>query len=200
MTKTIGVLGMQGAFQKHIDAIHACDHEAFWIREVFELERVDGLILPGGESTTVGKLLDRWGLVEPVRRRVAEGMPLFGTCAGMIVMAKALDDETHQPRLHLMDIVVRRNAYGRQVDSFESDLTIPSIGSRPFRGVFIRAPLVSAVGDGVEVLSRYGSDAVFVRQGHLLAAAFHPELTDDLRVHQYFLQMVEESAREQQPA
>jgi len=192
--KTIGVLGMQGAFQKHIDAIRACGHEAFWLREEDELRRVDGMILPGGESTTVGKLLDRWGLMQPVRERARAGMPLFGTCAGMIVMARSLEDETGQPRLALMDIVVRRNAYGRQVDSFETDLDLPCLGVEPFHGVFIRAPMVTDVGDGVEVLGRHEGETVFVRQGNLLAGAFHPELTEDPRVHRYFLQMIDDDA------
>lgn len=189
-TRTVGVLGMQGAFQKHIDAVRACGHEAFWVREPTGLERIDALILPGGESTTVGKLLNRWGLADPLRRLAGEGLPLFGTCAGMIVMARALSRETRQPRLAVMDVVVERNAYGRQVDSFEADLSVPCLGAEPFRGVFIRAPRVVAAGPGVDVLARLDGDIVFVRQNNLLAAAFHPELTDDLRVHRYFLDLV----------
>ena len=192
--RTVGVLGMQGAFQKHLDAIRACGHEALWVRDRDEVEQVEALILPGGESTTVGKLLDRWGLIEPVCRRAGEGMPLFGTCAGMIVMARTLEAETGQPRLRLMDLVVRRNAYGRQVDSFETDLSLPCLGEEPFRGVFIRAPMVTEVGEGVAVLGRHEDGIIFARQGNLLTAAFHPELTDDLRVHRYFLRMIDESS------
>jgi 5'-phosphate synthase pdxT subunit len=183
---TVGVLALQGDFIEHVHTLQACGAQACEVRTPDELKDVDALVLPGGESTTIGKLMHRYGLYEPIRARVAEGMPVFGTCAGQILLAKNVEGGAPQG-LHLMDIHVLRNAFGRQRESFEAEIPVPAIGPRPVKGVFIRAPYISEVGPGVDILARYEDKIVMVRQGHLLAAAFHPELTDDLRIHQFFL-------------
>lgn len=183
----IGILALQGAFQEHAVAFERCGCEAVEIRKPSQLEGIDALVIPGGESTSIGKLMKDFGLMEPIRGMAGEGLPLFGTCAGAILLAKQLS-EGEQPLLGLMDIRVRRNAYGRQVDSFEADLEIPVLGE-PFRGVFIRAPLIEDAWGGAEALARYKGGIVLARQGKILAATFHPELTEDLRLHRYFLGM-----------
>ena len=156
-----------------------------------DLEEVDALIIPGGESTTIARLMDLYDLTEPLKERVHGGMPVWGTCAGMIVLAKELTEDRPEP-LGLVDIVVTRNAFGRQVDSFEEDLHIPALGNEPFRAVFIRAPAICEVGEGVEVLARLADGtAVAAQQGHILVTAFHPELTADPRFHAYFLRWVQ---------
>ncbi len=188
----IGVLGLQGDFEKHVEMLRRIDGVAPLIARTPEEVRVcDGLIIPGGESTTVGKLMVRYGVDEAIKSRVREGMPIFGTCTGMILLAREIEG-SEQYRLGLMDITVRRNAFGRQIDSFETDLQIPAIcDSRPLRAVFIRAPIVSEVRGSAEVLSRLADGRiVMVRQGPHLAAAFHPELTDDTRIHEYFVNVV----------
>jgi len=162
--------------------------EAVQVRLPSDLEGLSGLIIPGGESTTIGKLMERCGLDGAIKKFAARGGAVFGTCAGMILMAKEVE-ESSQPSLGLMDISVRRNAYGRQVESFEADLEAGKFGSDPLRGVFIRAPVFSRVGKGVEVLAEFDGRPVLVEQGKMLAAAFHPELTDDNRVHQRFLSL-----------
>ena len=160
--------------------------ESVLVRTAEQINLCDGLIIPGGESTTVGKLMERYGVDAAIRKRVTEGMAVFGTCTGMILLAKEIEGSTQQ-RLGLMDTSVRRNAFGRQVDSFEADLAIPRIGGPAVRAVFIRAPLVTAVSGDAEVLAALETgEIVMVRQGTCLAAAFHPELTDDTRVHEYF--------------
>ena len=185
----VGVLALQGAFIEHEKALARIGVEPVEVRLPGELEGLDGLILPGGESTTIGQVAERWGLLEPIRAFARSGRPLWGTCAGMILMAKeVVDGVSGQPRLELMDVVVRRNAFGRQVDSFEVGLEVPALGEEPFHAVFIRAPLIERVGKEVEILARLEDRAVVaVRQGNLLATAFHPELTDDDRFHRYFL-------------
>jgi 5'-phosphate synthase pdxT subunit len=193
----IGVLALQGAFIEHEKILRRLRVETTEVRLPEHLEGLDGLIIPGGESTTIGQVAQRWGLLEPVRTFAQSGRPLWGTCAGMILMAKeVVDGASGQPLLGLMDIAVRRNAFGRQVDSFEADLDVPALGAppfskaqgRPFHAVFIRAPLIERVGKGAEVLARLENETVVaVRQGNLLATAFHPELTDDDRFHRYFL-------------
>jgi 5'-phosphate synthase pdxT subunit len=189
----IGVLALQGDFAKHIETLERLGVQAVPVRLPEELRKVDGLIIPGGESTTVGKLMSRFGVDEAIVRRVEEGMPIFGTCTGMILLARGIEG-SDQPRLGLMNVTVRRNAFGRQVDSFEADLDISEIAGEPVRAVFIRAPLVTEVHNGARVLgSLPDGGVVFVREGNRLAAAFHPELTDDSRVHEYFVQMVRES-------
>ena len=154
-----------------------------------ELDGLDALVLPGGESTTIGKLLSDFNLMEPIRQLASQGFPILGTCAGMILLAKKVADLDLSP-IGAINIEVRRNAFGRQVDSFEADLNIPALGDRAFHGVFIRAPLIEKANSGVEVLCQYGNDVVAAKQGKILACAFHPELTDDLRFHSYFLDLV----------
>ncbi|MDI6895640.1 MAG: pyridoxal 5'-phosphate synthase glutaminase subunit PdxT [Bacillota bacterium] len=186
----IGVLDLQGAVLEHVRAVESAGAEAVRVKKVDHLAGLDGLIVPGGESTTMGRLMEEYGFLDPLRAMGESGLPIFGTCAGMIMLARDIAGST-QPRLGLMDITVQRNGFGRQRDSFETDLDIPALGNDPFRAVFIRAPYVSAVGPGVvEVLAALGDRIVLCRQGSLLASAFHPELTDDTRLHRYFLSLV----------
>ena len=188
----IGVLALQGAFIEHIHILSSLGVEAREVRLPEQLAGLDGLIMPGGESTTIGKLAVAYGLVEPVRRMAAEGLPIWGTCAGMILMARDIGG-LDQPLLGLMDIVVRRNAFGAQVHSFVEQIDIPALenGQAPFPGVFIRAPWIERVGPGVEILARLPEGPIVAaRQGNLVATAFHPELTADRRFHRYFLAMV----------
>ncbi len=197
MVRRVGVLALQGAFIEHEKVLRLLGVETVEVRLPEHVEGLDGLIIPGGESTTIGQVAQRWNLLEPIRALARSGRPLWGTCAGMILMAKGVvDGVPGQPLLGLMDIAIRRNAFGRQVDSFEADLEIPVLGEEPFHAVFIRAPVIERVGKEVEVLARLepalsGAEGdgrvVAVRQGNLLATAFHPELTDDDRFHRYFL-------------
>jgi 5'-phosphate synthase pdxT subunit len=180
-----GVLALQGDFREHATMFAACGATPVLVRTPEELSSVECLAIPGGESTTIAKLAREHGLVDPIRRRAAEGMPVFGTCAGMIAMARSVQDG--EPLLGLIDMAVRRNAYGRQVDSFESDVDVSGVG--PVRGVFIRAPVVEQVGPDVEVLAELGGRPIVVRQGYLMAAAFHPEIAGDPRLHQRLLGM-----------
>lgn len=188
----IGVLALQGAFIEHRKALERLGVETREVRLPEQLEGLSGLIIPGGESTTIGKLAVTYGLLEPMRSRAASGWPVWGTCAGMILLARDIGGLA-QPLIGLMDVTIRRNAFGRQVDSFETWLDIPDLGGEgPFRAIFIRAPLIERVGPGVHVLARLSDGAIVAaRQGNLLATAFHPELTDDPRFHRYFLRMVE---------
>lgn len=183
---TIGVLALQGDFAKHLAMLKKLHVSAIEVRDRTALERVDGLIIPGGESTTMGKLLDRYNMMEPLRRFAKTGKPIFGTCAGVILLAKQIEG-SDQLRIGVLDVEVKRNAYGRQIESFEADVLIPRIGELPVRAVFIRAPIIKQVQNGVEILARYGDDPVLVQEGTILAATFHPELTDDTRIHAYFL-------------
>ncbi|QIE39760.1 pyridoxal 5'-phosphate synthase glutaminase subunit PdxT [Bacillus tropicus] len=187
----IGVLGLQGAVREHVKSVEASGAEAVIVKRIEQLEEIDGLILPGGESTTMRRLIDKYAFMEPLRTFAKSGKPMFGTCAGMILLAKTLIgyDEAH---IGTMDITVERNAFGRQKDSFEAALSIKGVGE-DFVGVFIRAPYVVNVADDVEVLSTHGDRMVAVRQGPFLAASFHPELTDDHRVTAYFVEMVKEA-------
>jgi 5'-phosphate synthase pdxT subunit len=180
-----GVLALQGDFREHAAMLAECGASPVFVRTPGELDSVSCLCIPGGESTTIAKLATLYGLVEPVRRRAEEGMPVLGTCAGMIAMATEVEDG--EPLLSVMDIVVRRNAYGRQVDSFEADVDVRGIG--PVRAVFIRAPRVERVGPRVEVLAEHGDEPVLVRQGNLLAAAFHPEIAGEPRLHGLLLSL-----------
>lgn len=186
--KAIGCLSLQGAFFEHQQMLARLGCEAVRARSKETLQQIDGLIIPGGESTTIGKLLVEFDLLDTLLGRIQEGMPVFGTCAGMIMLAKEIEG-SEQYRLGLMDIEVRRNAFGRQVDSFEADLQVEGI-DHAVPGVFIRAPLVTRVWGEAQVLCRFEQQIVMVKQHNLLAAAFHPELTDDTSVHEYFLQMV----------
>lgn len=187
----IGVLGLQGAVREHVKSVEASGAEAVVVKRIEQLEEIDGLILPGGESTTMRRLIDKYAFMEPLRTFANSGKPMFGTCAGMILLAKTLIgyDEAH---IGAMDITVERNAFGRQKDSFEAALSIKGVGE-DFVGVFIRAPYVVNVADNVEVLSTHGDRMVAVRQGPFLVASFHPELTDDHRVTAYFVEMVKEA-------
>jgi len=189
MTVKIGVLGLQGAIPEHVKALEKSGAETIIVKKAEHLEGLDGLVLPGGESTTMRRLMDQYGLFDTIKS-FAMDKPVFGTCAGLILMAKQIEGQKG-PHLALMDINVRRNAFGRQVASFEADLMIEGVAD-DFVGVFIRAPYILEVGSDVEVLSKYDGKIVAARQGHFLTCAFHPELTDDARFHQYFVKMVEE--------
>jgi len=198
----IGVLALQGAFMEHVYVLRSLGVEAVEVRLPQELDDLDGLIIPGGESTTVGKLAVTYGLVEPIRVMADAGKPVWGTCAGLIFLARTVEG-LEQPLLGLMDLTVERNAFGRQVDSFEANILAPCLDAVsqpdqegcPFHAIFIRAPLIMAVGEGVEVLARLdGGGIVAARQANLLVTAFHPELTTDTRFHRYFLTMVESGA------
>lgn len=190
---TLGVLAIQGAVREHLRMIERCGARGLAIKYPPELHLCQGLVIPGGESTTMGRLMTTYGFLEEIRSLAAEGMPIFGTCAGLIMMARRLV-EGDQPLLGLMDITVRRNAYGRQVDSFETDLDIRDIEEpeRPFRAVFIRAPWIESVGPEVKVLAEFEGRKVLAVQDRMLVSAFHPELTGDDRIHRYFLRLVEE--------
>jgi 5'-phosphate synthase pdxT subunit len=190
----IGVLAVQGAVREHVAAIRDVDAEPVEVRLPRDLVDLDALILPGGESTTMRKLIDAYGLREPIASLARGGVPLLGTCAGMILLAERIADGD-EPVFGLLDIEVRRNAYGRQLDSFEADLDIPSIGDEPLHAIFIRAPGVTEVGPRAEVLARDPDGSpVAVRQGRVLATAFHPELTGDRRLHRLLAAMVAERA------
>lgn len=186
----VGLLALQGAIGPHADALRALGATPVEVRTPAQLADVDALIIPGGESTTMSKLLDTSGLAAPLRERLAAGLPTFGTCAGMIVLARTvLDGRADQNSYDAIDVTVRRNAFGRQVDSFEADLAITGLDA-PFHAVFIRAPFVEQVGDGVEVLASVDGHPVLCRQGRVVVSAFHPELTGDLRLHEQFLSLV----------
>jgi 5'-phosphate synthase pdxT subunit len=200
MAPVVGVLALQGDVREHEYALTECGVETARVRSVEDLDRVDALVIPGGESTTMSNLALRWGLMQPLRDRVAAGMPAYGSCAGMIMLADRIEGgRPDQETIGGLDVTVRRNAFGRQVDSFESDLHIPVLGSDPVHAVFIRAPWVEQAGPQVQVLGHVeGGPAdgriVAVQQGHILATSFHPELTGDTRVHRYFVEMVRQTA------
>jgi 5'-phosphate synthase pdxT subunit len=186
----VGVLALQGAFREHAEALEAVDAEPVLVRLPEHLDAVDALVLPGGESTTIGKLLDSSGLLEPLRSRLDDGLPVLGTCAGMILLAtEVLDGRPDQPVLGAVDLSVRRNGYGRQRESFEATLSVGGIAGG-FPGVFIRAPVVDRVGPRVEVLAEHDGRVVMAREGAVSVCAFHPELSGDLRIHQAFVREV----------
>jgi len=196
----VGVLALQGDFREHESTLHTLGVATRRVRTVEDLEGIDALVVPGGESTTMSNLALRWGLMEPLRDLVRGGLPAYGSCAGMIMLADRIEGgRPDQETIGGLDVTVLRNAFGRQVDSFEADLDMPVLGEEPIHAVFIRAPWVESVGESVEVLGRVASGPaagriVAVRQGHLLATSFHPELTGDTRVHEYFVEMVREQA------
>jgi 5'-phosphate synthase pdxT subunit len=202
----IGVLALQGDFAEHIAVLRRLGVDAVEVRLPAQLEGLDGLIIPGGESTTIARLMQRWGLVEPLRERVQDGMAVWGTCAGAIVLAERADG-LDRDGLRLMDIEVERNAFGRQADSFEADLAVPSLGEQPFHAVFIRAPVIRRVGPRARALAALdGGTVVAAQQDRLLATAFHPELTTDSRFHEYFVALAagraasgKESERSERP-
>jgi len=192
----VGVLALQGDFREHLKALEHCGVQGVEVRRVSELESVDALIIPGGESTTIVSLAKTFELFEPIKKRITEGMPVYGSCAGMIMLAdNIVAAKDGQETFGGIDITVRRNAFGRQVDSFETDISAPEISTLPIRAIFIRAPWVEKIGKDVQSLaslesSNGQSHVVAVRQGRLLATAFHPEITDDYSVHRYFLEKV----------
>jgi pyridoxal 5'-phosphate synthase pdxT subunit len=189
---TVGILALQGDFREHEQTLRQIGAPTLQVRLPKHLEQVDRLIIPGGESTAIGKLMVLYRLLEPIRERARRGMPLWGTCAGAILMAQHIAEgrPEGQPALALMDITARRNAFGRQLDSFETDLAIPQLGEEPLRAVFIRAPVLESPGSTVAVLAQLEDGRlVAAQQGNLLATAFHPELTGDDRLHRYFLEL-----------
>lgn len=192
MNPTIGILALQGAFRAHELSVRRLGVDTVQVRTPEDLDRVDALVMPGGESTTMSHLLTTSQLFDPIAKRLADDMPTFGTCAGMILLSTHLHDAREDQRsFACLDVDVRRNAYGRQVDSFETDLDVVGFDA-PFHAVFIRAPRVERVGSGVDVIAEHDGVAVLVRQGAIMAASFHPELTDDSRIHERFLTMVKE--------
>jgi pyridoxal 5'-phosphate synthase pdxT subunit len=195
----VGVLGLQGDVVEHETMLEVAGVEPVTVKRPEQLDEIEGLIIPGGESTTIGKLLRRFGLLEPLRQRSRSGFPMFGTCAGMILLANEIEDAAgDQPSIGGMDIAVQRNAFGRQRESFETDLMVLALGSEPIPAVFIRAPLIRRVGEGVEVLATLPDGRVVAaRQGNLLVSSFHPELTGDPRLHRYFLEVVEHAGEPQ---
>jgi 5'-phosphate synthase pdxT subunit len=187
----VGVLALQGDVREHEAALRDAGAEPVPVKTTAALATVDAIVLPGGESTTIGKLLTIFGLLDPLRQAIREGLPAYGSCAGMILLAdEVLDGVPDQPTIGGLDVTVRRNAFGRQVDSFETDLDVAGVEGGPLHAVFIRAPWVERVGDGVSVLASAAGHPVAVRQGHLLATSFHPELTGDRRVHELFVRML----------
>jgi len=182
----VGVLSLQGAVEEHLRMIKRCDFEGIKVKTVEDLEKVDRLIIPGGESTTIGKLAKIYGLDREIVKKGREGMPIFGTCAGMILLANKIIGNK-QIRFNLIDIVVERNAFGRQVDSFEVELKIKDFNGEPFKAVFIRAPYIKEAGKEVKILAEFRGKIVMARQKNILVSSFHPELTEDIRVHKYFL-------------
>ncbi len=188
-TPLVGVLSLQGAFREHRRALERTGARTREVRRRRQLEGLDALVIPGGESTTIGKLMVEYDLLEAVRGLGREGMPILGTCAGLVLLAGAVVGG-EQPLVGLMDIEARRNAFGRQVHSFEAELELPLLDGKPFPGVFIRAPWIESAGPGVEVLATHAGHAVAAREGNLLVTAFHPELTADVRLHGLFLEMV----------
>ena len=183
----IGVLGLQGDFAEHISILRSLGVKAVDVRLPHHLNELDGLIIPGGESTTIGKLMKLYGMDKAIIRQYQNGMAIWGTCAGAILLAKKIEG-SDQPRLNLMDISIRRNDYGRQIDSFEAEVEVGGIGS--MRGVFIRAPVIKETGEDVEVLAHYEGNPIVVRQGNLLASTFHPELSNSQKIHEYFINKV----------
>lgn len=192
---TIGVLAVQGDVREHIRVLTELGAHAYGIRRSTELANLDGLVIPGGESTTMDKLVRAFDLYDPLRGLIAEGLPVYGSCAGMIMLADRIaEPRPGQQTLGGLDVTVRRNAFGRQVDSFEEDLDFAGLDDGPLRAVFIRAPWVEEAGDGVEVLARAAGRIVAVRQGPLLATSFHPEVTGDTRVHELFVDIIKDGS------
>ncbi|WFO47668.1 pyridoxal 5'-phosphate synthase glutaminase subunit PdxT [Bacillus pumilus] len=185
---TIGVLGLQGAVREHIQSIEACAAEGKIIKRAEELASVDGLIIPGGESTTMRRLMDTYQFIEPIKAFAAEGKPIFGTCAGLIMLAKHIEDRD-DAHLGLLNVSVARNSFGRQVDSFEADLEVKGLDA-PFTGVFIRAPHIISADESVDIMAEYDGRIVMAKKNNILGCSFHPELTDDHRLTQLFVEMV----------
>ena len=191
----IGVLALQGDFREHIRALEGLGAEAHPVRLPSDLQDIDGVVIPGGESTVMGKLMVEYGLAQPLRALIAGGMPVWGTCAGLILLSRETDNAmAGQPLLAAMDIRTRRNAFGPQRASFEADIRVSALGDEPFHAVFIRGPVIESVGEGVETLAQLDDGTIVaVRQGHLMGTAFHPEVTRDSRFHEYFLSLVRDA-------
>ena len=187
--RCVGVLALQGAFREHVAAVSRLGVAAREVRQLKDMDGIDAMIIPGGESTTMGKLLNEWHMLEPLRERIMQGMPVYGSCAGLILLCRTIEN-SDQPRLGVLDATVRRNAFGRQVDSFETELSMPEVGPDPVPAVFIRAPVLISVGPEVRVLAEVKGQAVAVRQNNILATSFHPELTEDPAFHRYFADMI----------
>ncbi len=190
---TVGILALQGDFDKHLHLLNKIGINGKKVRLPNDLLGIDGLIIPGGESTTMGRLLTNFNLYEPIRNRIEGGMPVFGTCAGMILLARSVihsHRKRDQPHFGALDIDVTRNAYGRQIESFEAVLDNGFFNHVPLKAVFIRAPQISRIGDDVAILAEFENKPVFVRQKNVIAASFHPELTDDTRIHEYFISLL----------
>ncbi|RKD68074.1 pyridoxal phosphate synthase yaaE subunit [Sinobaca qinghaiensis] len=194
----IGVLALQGAVREHVKSLEAPNTEVVIIKRVEQLDDLDGLVFPGGESTTMRRLVNKYGFFQPLRDFAEAGKPIFGTCAGLILMAEKIEGSDEEGHLQLMDMKVERNAFGRQRESFETTLVIDQVAD-DVEAVFIRAPLISEAGEAVDILAEYEGEIVAAKQNHLLACSFHPELTDDARLHQFFVKMVKE-AKETRPA
>jgi 5'-phosphate synthase pdxT subunit len=186
----VGVLALQGAFIEHFYVLKKFDFvEPIFVKRNEDLDNIEGLIIPGGESTTIGRLLERYNMRDNLKEKILNGFPVFGTCAGLILLSKKIEQDYEQPLLGVLDVVIKRNAFGGQKESMEIDLNIKGFDS-PFRAVFIRAPVIKEVGNGVEVLATLDEGAVFVKQGNILGASFHPELTEDLRIHKFFIDII----------
>ena len=200
---TVGVLGLQGDIEEHIAITELAlahlglEGKVIWAKTTKDIERVDNLIIPGGESTVIGRLAEYNRTLRAIKKRILEGMPVLGTCAGLIMLARKVYDrvvgEVKQPILGVMDVVVERNAFGRQRESFEADLEIPALGEKPFRGIFIRAPAIRELGPQVKALCRLNGVVVAAQQHNMIGVAFHPELTDDTRLHEYFIRLTDRS-------
>lgn len=189
--KKIGILAIQGSVIEHAEMIRKLGLTPFLVRTKKELNDVDALILPGGESTTIGHIMKKFSIDKDFIKRVKEGMPVYGTCAGAILLAKKLTGTQRTTRFSLMNIEIERNAYGRQVDSFIENIKIPLLGKTPFEAVFIRAPKIKKTGKNVEILAEYRGEPIMCREGNILISTFHPELTKDTRVHKYFLNFLD---------
>lgn len=186
----VGVLALQGAFIEHVDILNRINGvEGVLVRKKEDLKNIDGLIIPGGESTTIGKLLTRYDILQTLKNMISEGFPVLGTCAGFILLSKKIEQDKEQPLIGVLDVVIRRNAFGSQIDSMEVDLKIKNFDI-PYKAIFIRAPIVVKTGDGVEVLAELDEGPVFIKQGNILGVSFHPELTDDLRIHKMFIDII----------
>ena len=194
MRLRIGVLGLQGDVREHIEMLQLLGVETLVVKLPEDLELVDGLIIPGGESTTMMRIMKEVEMYKPLKEKIKEGFPVYGTCAGLILLSKKVES-SDQMTLQVLDVEVERNAYGRQIESFEVDIDIPELGEKPFRAVFIRAPKIVELGSNVKVLAKYENAPVFVKEDNVMATSFHPELTEDTRIHEYFIKMVEELKR-----
>lgn len=187
----VGVLALQGDFAEHLSLLASCGYRCMDVRTTDDLERADCLVIPGGESTTMLKLIDRYEFRDPLSKRIEDGMPVLATCAGAILLAREVTDG--EKPIGVLDVRIRRNAYGRQVDSFETEIEVKSLGSPPIKGIFIRAPIIEWTGPGVDVLATWADDPVLIRQSNILSTTFHPELAGEVRIHRYF---VEEQSRQ----